>query len=304
MQTNPMNPRCHPQISRHARHPGMVCRPIIGLAMILTLLTTGGLLADDDDGRKPPARGDRQAFQQRMLAEFDANQDGRLDEDERSNMRAAMAQRGRGGRGIDRQAILKRFDRDGNGRLDEKERQAAMRSAGGRPGGRPGGQRGMLGPAQRARLLERFDEDGDGQLNTAERAAAREAFLRRARPEAAKNGKKATADERPGQARRGNGEFLKRFDKNEDGRLDESERAAARAAFAARRTAGGRPKAQSDGNGTAAKRSESGRVSKQGLLAEFDKDGDGQLNSEERAAAREAFLKKRASEVAEPASEP
>ena len=75
---------------------------------------------------------------------------------------------------------------------------------------------------------------------------------------------------------------MKRFDKNGDGKLDEAERQAARAAFAGRRDAA------ADTAPSAAK-PDTGRVSKKDLLKNFDTDGDGKLTGDERVAARKAF---------------
>lgn len=66
--------------------------------------------------------------------------------------------------------------------------------------------------------------------------------------------------------------LLEKFDTNKDGKLDETERAAAREAT----------------------RENRGKLREQ-ALAKFDKDGDGKLNDEEKAAAREA-MKERAGE--------
>ena len=76
---------------------------------------------------------------------------------------------------------------------------------------------------------------------------------------------------------------LKEFDKDGDGKLNEQERNAARAAIAKRRgqNAGGK------GKGQPAR----GRINKEELLKKFDKDGDGQLNAQERTAVREYMAK-------------
>lgn len=60
-------------------------------------------------------------------------------------------------------------------------------------------------------------------------------------------------------------EILEKFDKDGDGKLNEEERAAAKAA-----------------------REEMMEARKKEMLEKFDKDGDGKLNEEERAAAQEA----------------
>lgn len=75
-----------------------------------------------------------------MLKQFDKNGDGKLDDDEREAMRAAMAARLGGGPGasgtnapprLSPEEVLRRFDKNGNGKLDEDE-LAAMRESLGR----------------------------------------------------------------------------------------------------------------------------------------------------------------------------
>jgi hypothetical protein len=92
----------------------------------------------------------------------------------------------------------------------------------------------------------------------------------------------------PGQNGKGPGmreEALKRFDKNGDGKLDEQERAAARQAIQARGLAGkvgpgigGPGKNNGPGNGPG----------REAILKRFDKNGDGKLDEQERAAAMKA----------------
>ena len=103
----------------------------------------------------------------------------------------------------------------------------------------------------------------------------------------------AVADAAPGQGKakgarppgKGNGhqipaEVLKRFDKDGDGKLNETERAAAKKA---REERGGRP-GQPGGGG---KPGGDGKM-KDEILKRFDKDGDGKLNEAEREAAKKA----------------
>ena len=84
----------------------------------------------------------------------------------------------------------------------------------------------------------------------------------------AKEGRKPTR-ERGGPPNRE--AFLKKFDKDGDGKLSEEERAEARKSFS-----GGRPPRPPAA-----------------LIKKFDKDGDGKLNEKERAALREEGLKRR-----------
>lgn len=72
-------------------------------------------------------------------------------------------------------------------------------------------------------------------------------------------------------------EFMKQYDKNGDGELDETEREAVRAAMAARFGAGG-----PGGGGQ-------GMPNREEMMKRFDRNGDGQLDDEERAAMRASF---------------
>ena len=61
-------------------------------------------------------------------------------------------------------------------------------------------------------------------------------------------------------------EFMKKFDKNSDGKIDDKEKTAIKEAFKAQREA---------------------------FMKKFDKDSDGKLSDEEKAAIRKAFQKRR-----------
>lgn len=268
---------------RHTRFsPRDVARSLsICMIAVAAGLLVSPLRAADDDAR-PKRQGED--FRKRLLEEFDADKDGRLDKTEQAKAREAMAKRRGGAQGLDRRELMKKFDKDGDGRLSDEERKAAMQARGGAPGGRPGG----ASPADRRELMKRFDKNGDGTLNEAERAALRKAIAGRrgdagTRPKTDRPKTDRPDEKRPGgagpDARRA--EVLKRFDKDGDGKLSDTERAAAKAAFENRRGApGARP---------AADKPDTGRVDKQALLKEFDADGDGKLNGAERAAARKAM---------------
>lgn len=73
-------------------------------------------------------------------------------------------------------------------------------------------------------------------------------------------------------------EFMKQFDKNSDGQIDETEREAMRAAMVARFGAGGPGGGQGGGMGN-----------REEAMKRFDKNQDGQLDDEERAAMRASF---------------
>ena len=146
-----------------------------------------------------------------------------------------------------RAEILKKFDKNGDGKLDETER-AAMRAA--------AKEKAQARKAQlerrKAQLIKEFDKNGDGKLDESERAAARSAVKARRTPSAQspqsaqeihkkirdlqaqikteeeKLHKLSQESKQLRQERRA--AVLKKFDKNGDGKLDETERAAMRAA--------------------------------------------------------------------------
>ncbi|MFN0128069.1 MAG: EF-hand domain-containing protein [Verrucomicrobiales bacterium] len=107
-----------------------------------------------------------------------------------------------------RKKLLDRFDQDGDGTLNAEERRAAEAE-------------------REAKLLERFDADGDGKLSEAERAAARGPTQKDPAPQGKRPERPAPNPPASGQVRR---RLLKMFDTDGDGKLSESERAAARTA--------------------------------------------------------------------------
>jgi hypothetical protein len=173
----------------------------------------------------------------------------------------------------------------GDSTSPNKERQAAMKARGANGSDRRSGGNTTDRAGGRGEFMKRFDKNGDGKLDETERKAARSAIAKRG------GGSKGT--DRPntdGSNKSGSGGgFLKRFDKNGDGKLDETERKAARSAFADRRSTTDRA--------PSAKKSDTGRVSKKGLLKKFDNDGDGKLTGGERAAARNALEKRKPKSV-------
>jgi len=122
---------------------------------LIGLVCTSSLLAADELTNQRPSR-------EEMMKRFDVNNDGKLDQSERTTMRAAAADRPSGQRG-------ERTERGGRGERGERAER------GGRGG--PGGERGAGGPAGRGGpggpdRMAQFDQDGDGKLNETERAAA------------------------------------------------------------------------------------------------------------------------------------
>lgn len=119
---------------------------------LIVIAATFGLIgaAHAEEGKKDrPAR----KLPPEIIAKFDKDGDGKLDETERKAAREGrenmMAER--------RKEMLEKFDTDKDGELSDTERQA-MREE------------------MKKRMLEKFDKDGDGELNDEEKAEARKAM--------------------------------------------------------------------------------------------------------------------------------
>lgn len=213
----------------------------------------------------------------KAFKQFDKDGDGKLNDEERA---AAMkAREGFGKKGppvaadLDNppEFVLKRFDKDGDGKLNEEEKAAVIKNREEmRKGGIPPGRLNLNNPPEM--VLKRFDKDGDGKWNDAERAAAMEAM--------------AKMGLRPGFPSRE--EMVKRFDKDGDGKLNATEEAAGRAEMEKRFGRPGAAGGLAPGEGKPLEP----KLDKAELIQKFDKDGDGKLNAEERAAALEGFQKR------------
>lgn len=169
------------------------------------------------------------------------------------------------------------FAADGDGKGKGPGDGQAGAAKGPRDGQGPAGKgpRDGQGFPSREEMLKRFDKNGDGQLDDNEKNAARAEF-------AARGGKPG---EGGGMSPERKAELMKRFDKNNDGKLDDAERAAARAEFEKMRGAkggDGKPGAGKPGEGR-------GLPSREEMLKRFDKNGDGQLDDAEKAAAKAEF---------------
>ncbi len=238
----------------------------------LTLIFAYGALADDPP--KGPPRGKKR---EEIIKRFDKDGDGKLnDEEKRAAREAFMKMRGGKGRGgppqFNREEILKKFDKNGDGKLDDDERKAAREAFMKKRGGKGRGGRPQF---NREEILKKFDKNGDGKLDDDERKAAREAFM-----------KKRGGKGRGGRPQFNREEIIKKFDKDGDGKLNDEERKALREAFMKRRGGkGGGGKGRPGGPGA--------RIDRAELLKKFDANGDGKLDDDERAKAREALRKKR-----------
>jgi Ca2+-binding EF-hand superfamily protein len=283
------------------------------LSVLAVCLFVAPAFADDK-----PQRPVSPELRQKLLEQFDADKDGKLNEEERAKARAEFEKRR--GNGKDRpaqpnaeaakkrfQGIIAKFDKDGDGRLNEEERAAAQKA-----------RQGVGGPNPEAAkkrfqgIIAKFDKDGDGRLNEEERAAAQKAmggqFANRRAEIVKKFDKdgdgKLNAEEQAaarkalgGQAGAGRpnidrAEVLKKFDKDDNGTLDDAEKAAVKKHFEELRAKRGPAGADSRPKADAPARR---RVNPE-ALKKFDKDGDGKLSPEERKAAIDAARAKKADE--------
>ena len=177
------------------------------------------------DPRKPGP--DRQA----LLKKFDKDGDGKLNTAEQAALRSAMqkkrgpAEKGPGKGRPNMKQLLAKYDTNGDGKLDAKERAKIKK-----PAPRPETERNKQTNQERQqKLLQRFDKDGDGELSPAERRAMKE-FLEKRRAERGPNGPRPAGNGKPNVPRNrlDQKKVLKQFDVNGDGKLDASEKTAAR----------------------------------------------------------------------------
>jgi hypothetical protein len=92
-----------------------------------------------NDEERAAARAEFEAKRKEAQAKFDTDGDGKLSEDERKAMQEAR-----------KKEMLEKFDKDGDGKLSEEERKAAgpQRGGPGRPGGPKGGGKGGRPPGK------------------------------------------------------------------------------------------------------------------------------------------------------------
>ena len=123
------------------------------------LITLGALIGTSTfaAAQEKPNRSDRpqREIPPALLATFDIDKDGKLSDDERNAMRAAMQAKAQERKA----AMLAKYDKDGDGKLsdDEKAMLKADREA------------------KRLVLIEKYDTDKDGKLSPEEIKTARDA---------------------------------------------------------------------------------------------------------------------------------
>jgi Ca2+-binding EF-hand superfamily protein len=125
---------------------------VIGTAAAVALAaSTAWVAAQDAPAGDQRGRKGRDAAS--LIERYDADKDGKLDQQE---LEAAHAARGEAMKA----RMLERFDANKNGVLDPEEREAAKAAR----------------EQRRAELVKRFDANGDGKLDQTEREAARKEF--------------------------------------------------------------------------------------------------------------------------------
>ena len=124
------------------------------LLLISVLSLATGIIAKPEKGGKKPGSGEGRPSREEVMKKFDKDGDGKLNEEEKAELRKQMAERG-AGRKVP-PFIMEKFDKDGDGKLSEDERAEARKAM----------------EARRAEMIEKFDKDGDGKLNEEERKAA------------------------------------------------------------------------------------------------------------------------------------
>lgn len=140
---------------------------------LLIIAASFGLLgaAHAEEGKKQ--RPHRKVSPE-MIAKYDKDGDGKLNEEERAALRADRMEM----REARKKEMLAKYDKDGDGKLNEEERAAAKAD-------------------RKQRMLEKFDKDGDGELNEAEKAEMRKAMGPHRR-HGGKGGKKRNRDGKGG----------------------------------------------------------------------------------------------------------
>lgn len=106
---------------------------------------SGVAQAEERKGPRPPHK-----VPPEVLARFDADKDGKLNEEERKAARAAHEEMDH----FRRKEVIEKFDKDGDGELNDDEKAAARAEF-------------------KKRMLEKFDKDGNGELSDEEREEMR-----------------------------------------------------------------------------------------------------------------------------------
>ncbi len=129
----------------------------LALTSLTSLLALGfaatPAFASDPEPKSANKHGEHHA---KLLATFDANHDGKLDDSEKAAVRAAYGERLKS----KHPELFKRIDTDNDGALSQAEVKAAREQR----------------KERKDELKKKFDTNADGTLSAEERAAAKAAF--------------------------------------------------------------------------------------------------------------------------------
>jgi hypothetical protein len=137
----------------------MAPRSLVLSLFAATLIPVAAIAAEPGSTAPANPRPELNERQRELLAKFDANHDGRIDDQEKLAARAYMRGANGGGPKERYKKALKLFDKNGDGVLDDAERAEAEKAR-------------EEFQANRAAVMARFDKNHDGVLDDAERAEA------------------------------------------------------------------------------------------------------------------------------------
>lgn len=137
----------------------MASRSLALSLLAATLIPVLAAAAEPGSAAPANSRPELNARQRELLEKFDANHDGRIDDQEKLAARSYM--RGKTGSGPQERTkkALKLFDKNGDGQLDAAERAEAEKTR-------------EEFQANREAVMAKFDRNKNGVLDDEERAAA------------------------------------------------------------------------------------------------------------------------------------
>ncbi len=214
--------------------------------MILILAGTMCLGTASAEAQRPSSRSE-------FFKKFDKNSDGKIDEEERKAIRAAYESRFRGNSSSKSPSDASDSKKKEAPKTDAKKPEHSARSSSTRPSGPPWASRG--GSNWHSDFMKKYDKNKNGKIDDDERNAIREAFASRFRGNSssrASDSSKKEAPKKPEHHARssstrpsgppwasrggssGHSDFMKKYDKNKNGKIDDDERKAIHEAFASR----------------------------------------------------------------------
>jgi Ca2+-binding EF-hand superfamily protein len=130
--------------------------PIFALAVLSVILLTTETARSGEKGEHP-----RSQWREKLMEKYDTNGDGELDDQERSAMKEAWAEKRKNHKGGRRKGswseIRKQYDKDGDGELDDQERSAMKEAWAEKRKNRKGG---------RSKSRKHHHKDGDGRFHS------------------------------------------------------------------------------------------------------------------------------------------